>query len=98
MYAKSLIRSDRLGKELQDDLVNGKLGIGGILRDRRMETYREVISCESGAAGEMAPLISAERGDKVISRTYMIFSSQNPIMMITETFPEKIFIGIERGS
>lgn len=96
VYAESLIRTDRLGKELQSDLLNGNLGIGEILRDRRMETYREVISCEFQSADEYAKLIDVKPEERLLSRTYMIFSRQSPIMLITEKFPEQIYIDIER--
>jgi len=72
--AESLIRLDRLPERLRVELTAGRIGIGELLRERGLETYREIL--DLGRAGEDG-----------VYRTYRILIQQAPAMLITETFP-----------
>jgi chorismate-pyruvate lyase len=87
-FAESLIRIDRLWDGLREDLLQGRLGMGELLRDRRMETYRELFNCGREEAGELSPALKIDAHEPLIYRSYRIFNKQLPIILITEKFPE----------
>jgi chorismate-pyruvate lyase len=90
-FAESLIRTDRLWAGLREDLLRGKLGMGEILRDRRMETHREILSFREEAAGNLSTTLGIDPGDRLLVRSYRIFHRQSPAILITEKFPVRHF-------
>ena len=72
-YATSYLKLETLDPEVKDSLLDGKIGIGELLREIGLETYREII--DIGEAKEM------------IYRTYIIHIGGHPIIQITEHFP-----------
>ncbi len=78
--AHSLIKLEALPTHLREDLQQGRIGIGELLRERGLETYREILDIgQSDATGAM------------IYRTYRIVIQQQPAIMITEIFPCDIY-------
>lgn len=90
-YAQSYIRADLLWPGVRDDLVQGRLGIGELLRGRRIETYREPLSYELTPAGELAPELDVKEEDLLISRAYRIFVGGAPCIFIVDKFPIGLF-------
>ena len=90
-FAESFIRLDRLWPELRDDLLEGRLGMGELLRDRRMETYRELLSYGKENTGPLSPLFKIGEDETLFSRSYRIFNRQHPTILISEKFPERCF-------
>jgi chorismate-pyruvate lyase len=86
-YAQSYIRADLLWPGVRDDLVQGRLGIGELLRGRRVETYRELLTCRSGPANELARDLEVGEDDLLISRAYRIFVGGKPCIFIVDKFP-----------
>jgi chorismate-pyruvate lyase len=86
-YAASFIRTDLLWASVRDDLVQGRLGIGELLRDRRVETYRELLTYESSPAGELARDLACQENAMVIMRSYRILIGGKPCLFISEHFP-----------
>ena len=76
-YATSYLRLETLGAEIKENLLSGKIGIGELLREVGLETYREII--DFGEEPEM------------VYRTYVIHIGGNPTIQITETFPLSVF-------
>ena len=76
-YATSYLQLETLDTEVKDSLLSGKIGIGELLREIGLETYREVIDIGKEIGKE----------DEVIYRTYVIHIGGNPIIQITEHFP-----------
>lgn len=76
-YASSYLRTDTLDEEVKVSLLAGKIGIGELLREIGLETYREII--DFGQEQEM------------VYRTYVIHISGEPTIQITERFPLSIF-------
>ena len=98
-YAHSFIRLDVLPTEFRADLKSGKIGIGEILRETGLETYRELVdlgedtikenagnNSDSSSSNEMRP--SEER---IIYRTYRIMINHNPAILVTEKFPVSVY-------
>jgi chorismate-pyruvate lyase len=90
-YAQSHIRADLLWPGVRDDLVQGRLGIGELLRGRRVETYREPLSYELTPAGELARELEVKEDDLLISRAYRIFVGGAPTIFIVDKFPIRPF-------
>jgi chorismate-pyruvate lyase len=91
-YAESLIRLQLLEPEIQEDLLEGRLGIGELLRDRRLETYREILEFGREKAGEeLAVYFKIKCGDPVYYRRYRITIKGQPVILITEKFFEDRF-------
>jgi chorismate-pyruvate lyase len=86
-YAESFIRTDLLWPNVRDDLVQGRLGIGELLRDKRVETYRELLTYEMGRAGPIAQELGCAEDAPLISRTYRILIGGKPCLFIDERFP-----------
>jgi chorismate-pyruvate lyase len=95
IYAESFIRADRLWKGVREDLLSGRLGIGELLHDRRLETYREILRVGREEVGDLAAVMKLRKifgKEPLLYRTYRIFHSQQPIMLITEKFPVSQFM------
>ena len=86
-HALSYIRPDQLWPGAHDDLIKGRLGIGELLRDRRVETFRELLTCCSEPAGELAGDLEVPPGEILISRTYRIHVDRKPAVWIADKFP-----------
>lgn len=89
LYAESQIALDRLSDEFRKDLVAGKLPIGRIWAQRRLETYKEMLEMGRRAAKELDRFFRVEADESVLFRTYRVFAERQPIMVITEVFPER---------
>lgn len=86
-FAESLIRTDRLWNGLREDLLQGKLGMGELLRDRRMETYRELLVYGQEEAGRLSSVLGVDPGDPLLYRSYRIYNKKLPTILISEKFP-----------
>ncbi len=95
IYAESFIRTDRLWKGVREELLTGRLGIGELLHDRRLETYREVLRVGREEVGDLASVLNLKKmyaKEPMLFRSYRIFHGQQPIMLITEKFPVSQFM------
>lgn len=86
VYAESVLRLEALSAALREDLLAGRIGIGEMLRERGLETYREILDVGSVAAPELSPLFGIAV-ETVVYRTYRIFLHHRPAILITEKFP-----------
>jgi len=94
-YAHSFIRLDMLPTEFRSDLKSGLIGIGEILRETGLETYRELVDLgeytnnESDSDGNLDKLCLTN--EHIIYRTYRIMINHNPVILVTEQFPISIY-------
>lgn len=88
--AFSLIRPRLIPAQLRELLLAGSLGIGELIRDCGLETYRELL--EIGFADSTAGFGDAEpaSGDHIY-RTYRIVLGGQPAILLTELFPVSLF-------
>ncbi len=77
--ADSIIRFNLLSPHFQSDLKAQKLGVGELLRDCGLETYREILN------------VGCDEGAQEVWRTYRIVMDHRPFIQITEHFPLAIF-------
>jgi chorismate-pyruvate lyase len=81
-----LIIPDRLSADLQRQLdVDGE-GLGRILLNNRLETYREVLWYGKEHIDGRPEVIRHLGNIEFLSRAYRIIANGKPIMLITEKF------------
>lgn len=83
VWAHSIIRTQILPDELTRELIDGRIGIGQLLRTKGLETYREIIDVFEGNA--------PATGEKCIGRTYRIYLQDIPAITVTERFPVALY-------
>ena len=91
IYAESILVPDRLNANLRDSLINTKKPIGQLMNESRLETFRETLNCRMEPAGDLAEYFAIMPESMLISRTYRVLADRQPIMLITEKFPEGSF-------
>jgi len=91
-YADSYIALDRLDESLKRALLESHKPIGFLIQEQRMETFREILGCGRELAGPIAHYFDLDSAMGMIWRTYRVFFRGQPIMQITEKFPESHFV------
>lgn len=87
--AESIICTTELPERVRKGLEEGQYGIGEILRDCGLETYRRLVDvgrCYAEPAGEEPPQPTGE-----IWRRYQICIGGKPFMLIKEFFPLAVY-------
>jgi chorismate-pyruvate lyase len=98
-FAESLIRIHLLEEEIQRDLLEGRLGLGELLRDRRLETYREMLEFGKEEMGEeLAAYFGAWVGSPIYFRRYRIQVKGKGVILVTEKFYEPHLPKLEPSS
>ena len=91
VYAESIIVPERLGEKICKGLLEAQKPLGLLINEQRLETWREILSCDLEKAEEVAEYFGIAPGANLISRTYRVFAHKQPVMLITEKFPETAF-------
>lgn len=91
IYAKSIVVPDRMNPDFRHELIESRRPIGRLWLKYKMETYREVISAVREPAGELAQYFAIDEQANLLSRTYLVYYSKKPVIIITEKFPEHYF-------
>jgi chorismate-pyruvate lyase len=91
-FAESII-TDRLAAHLRRKLFEGKKGIGELMREDRLETYRELLDIRRRDAGARAPHLAISSAASVLTRTYRIYHDRRATIQIEEAFPEARYHG-----
>ncbi|MEG4288201.1 chorismate pyruvate-lyase family protein [Microcoleus sp. C2C3] len=92
IYAESIIVPERLDTKLKDRLIKSQEAMGRIWLEHKLETFKEIIDSAIETAEDLSEFFNIAREDKMLSRTYRVFSNKKPIIMITEKFPESYFL------
>jgi len=80
--AFSLIRTELIPGDFRRRLIDREIGIGALIRDSGLESYREVLDVG----------LEADQSDRVsVFRTYRIVIGQHPVILITEYFPLDLY-------
>jgi chorismate-pyruvate lyase len=80
--AFSLIRTQLIPPDFRRRLIDREIGIGVLIRDSGLESYREVLD------------VGLERtadGGAAVFRTYRITIEHQPVILITEYFPLELY-------
>ena len=86
-YADSLIVPKRLPKSILDGLESNTLGLGRLLQHSGLETRRELLWCGIETLIDLPPAVTYLEGETFISRAYLVFANQEPLILINEKFP-----------
>ena len=90
-YATSYILTDSLEDEIKSQLIKGKIGIGELLREIGLETYREIADFGRQIYRTNEKDDAEPNFVEVIYRTYVINIGGKPAIQITERFPYRLF-------
>ena len=98
LYASafSIIRLSLIPDELKAKLLRGELGIGELIRECGLESYRELL--EFGQATDMSLFGGPETNQACLFRTYRITIAHQPAMLISECFPVDVYAASRRGA
>jgi len=80
--AFSLIRVERIPPGFRQRLIDREIGIGVLIRDSGLESYREVLDVGLERLAEEA---------LAVYRTYRIIIAGEPVILITEYFPLALY-------
>ncbi len=94
LYAESIIVPERLDERFQDALLKSETPIGKLWLQYKVETFKEIVDTGKEPIGKLANYFLVEKEDKMLFRTYRVFTNRKPVMMITEKFPERLFLNI----
>lgn len=87
LHGASVIALDRVPGAVRDGLLHGDAPIGSLLRQHRVETFREILWSGGTVAGDLAPHFLVPEGTPMLVRRYLIWIERRPALLITETFP-----------
>jgi chorismate-pyruvate lyase len=90
-FASSVIVLGQLDERMRDGLLNEAMGIGALLRDNHLETYREQVSVFSRPAGESASALQVTADALVVERMYRIHRNRTPFIQVIEVFPVDMY-------
>jgi len=92
--ARSTVHLELLPDDVSKGLKRGEIGIGELLREKGIETYRDIynINYDDRMQSDIDPLYAAlpERSP-VLSRSYRIRVYGKPAIIVSEFFPVEIF-------
>lgn len=92
--ALSLIRTELIPPDFRRRLIDREIGIGALIRDSGLESYREVLDVglehPGDTLGQPVREPEADAGAAVF-RTYRIIIGGHPVILITECFPLALF-------
>jgi len=88
--AFSVIRTQLIPEAFRQRLIDRQVGIGVLIRDSGLESYREVLEIGIEPAGENGDPTVPEKSDLVF-RTYRIVIDGKPVILITEHFPLNLY-------
>ncbi|WP_208627312.1 chorismate pyruvate-lyase family protein [Halomicrobium sp. IBSBa] len=96
-WAESWVYLSRLNPEYARGLRNGSIGIGELVRNNRLETFREINEIDDQVPPEETPTF-VETDTPVMQRTYDIYCQDKQAITITEYFRRglKAFAEIDR--
>jgi chorismate-pyruvate lyase len=89
--AESTLVPDRLDEKLKHGLLVSQEPMGRLWLENKLETFKEIVDSAREPAEDLADYFKIGRSDKLLSRTYRVFSRGKPIFLITEKFPEAFF-------
>jgi len=87
--AYSVIRLNLIPEELKQKLIAGQLGIGELIRECGVESYRELL--EFGHTSSMSQFGGPDTEQECVFRSYRIIIGHRPAILISECFPIAVY-------
>ena len=91
VYATSLIRTNYLEDKIVHDILDGEKGIGELIQEYKLETFRELINSKSISNNIIRSVFPTE--DNITSRVYKLYMKGIPLMLINEYYPHDLYRG-----
>ena len=88
--AESVAVVDHISQQIRRKLIEEHKGIGELLREGRLETYRELLTAKLTAAGRWAEHLRVAVTAAVVTRDYKIYQGGRAVLLIREVFPEAL--------
>ena len=85
--ARSFLWLDRLDPAYHRALQEGRIGIGELLREQGIETYREIIGLQYLESPPVDDELLALLQPPLMARSYRIRAAGEPAFLVTEYFP-----------
>ena len=93
LHASADVAVERAPAHLLDGLEQTDEPIGRLLTAGRTESFREILEVGREAAGRHAGHFGIPATADVLVRTYRIVHAGAPLVVITERFPSRLFVG-----
>lgn len=88
--AESVAVLDHISQQMRRQLIEQRKGIGELLREGRLETYRELLSASLTAASQWAEHLRVAATAAVVTRDYRIYQGGRAVLLIREMFPQAL--------
>ncbi len=89
--ARSVLALDELAPRLRAGVVEGRIGIGELLREQGVETYREIFDLLWLPDGAPRDALLAGLAGDVVARAYRIRVGGSPAIVVREFFPLALY-------
>ena len=90
--ARSTVSLKHLPKEVGLALEKGKIGIGELLREKGVETYRDIFNIDYFVDLPNNDDLISSLKPEILSRTYRIRVNGYPAIIVTEFFPMNVYM------
>ncbi len=90
-YAKSIVSLKHVSDVIANSLKNGEIGIGEILREKDVETYRDIFDINYLSDIESQTQNIPLHNGNIISRSYRIRVNGVPSIIVNEFFPISLY-------
>jgi chorismate-pyruvate lyase len=88
--AESVAVLEHISEQMRRQLIQEHKGIGELLREGRLETYRELLTANLTTASRWAEDLRVAATDGVVTRDYKIYQGGRAVLLIKEIFPESL--------
>lgn len=89
--AETVVATQRFSPSFRQVLKESGRGIGDLIREHRLETFRDIVRVEQIEAGAWADILSVSPENPVWIREYYVYHQGHPSVGITEVFVEDRF-------
>jgi chorismate-pyruvate lyase len=89
--AESVAVLEHISQQMRRQLLQEHKGIGEMLREGRLETYRELLTANVTAASQWAEHLHVAATASVVTRDYRIHQGGRAVLLIKEIFPESLY-------
>ena len=88
--AESVAVLEHISRQMRRQLIEEHKGIGELLREGRLETYRELLTANLTEASRWAEHLQIAATQRVVTRDYRIYQGGRAVLLIREIFPESL--------
>ena len=93
--ARSTVSLKHLPQEVGEALEKGEIGIGELLRENGVETYRDIFNINYLMEPPKKDTLISSLQTEILSRSYRIRVNGHPAIIVTEFFPVNTYQAIE---